>query len=397
MAIAVALAGCSESTAEPPDAVGAGGSGAATETGGAGGTAVGGAGLGGAGQGGGVVDLLGSLNPHPPLPPLPGGGEPPGYAGIAGYSAGGREYALLAGHQGLSVIDVSVPASPNEVVYVPMVGGSTHRDVVVHESYAYVGGQELAPFHIVDLSALPASAEIVGTLPAYESMAHTMEGGDGFLLINTNGGLCVILDLSDPLDPTEVGTIGAIGMPSACHDTRVQSDTLYVAGGTNERYSIYDIADQAAPALVGETAASAGIHAHSVALSADGNTLYAFEENNVVDLLIFDVSDPAAPAQVGDLALPGASRIHSGNVADGMLHVAYYEEGLVVFDVLSEPHAPAEIGRFDTVAGPTDGGGALDETGYRGAWSVYTDLPSGIVLLSDSITGLYVFSVSGSE
>jgi len=55
------------------------------------------------------VDLLGSLNPYPNLD----------YSDIWGYAAGGREYALMGVAGGTSIIDVTNPAAPVEVDFVP--------------------------------------------------------------------------------------------------------------------------------------------------------------------------------------------------------------------------------------------------------------------------------------
>jgi hypothetical protein len=63
-------------------------------------------------------------------------------------------------------------------------------------------------------------------------------------------------------------------------------------------------------------------------------------------------------------------------------YVAYYNEGLRIFDLREMP--PKEIAHYDTY--PDD-----SEFQMNGAWGVYSDLPSGRVLVSDRTYGLFLF------
>ena len=90
----------------------------------------------------------------------------------------------------------------------------------------------------------------------------------------------------------------------------------------------------------------------------------------------------------------GNSPVHNGQVKGDLLHVAYYEAGFRVFDI-SDPANPVEVGMYETWRDP-DGDGTFNKsiTGIEnGAWNVYTDLPSGYVLVSDTRSGLFVFQV----
>ena len=76
------------------------------------------------------VDLLGSLNPYPNL----------NYSDIWGYAAGGREYALMGVTGGTSIIDVTNPAVPVEVSFIPgpLAPPYEWRDIKTHLTYAYI-------------------------------------------------------------------------------------------------------------------------------------------------------------------------------------------------------------------------------------------------------------------
>ena len=182
----------------------------------------------------------------------------------------------------------------------------------------------------------------------------------------------------------------------------LRDNILYSADGYSTRWRIVDIAGirgGSAPTLLGETAMKSGVYAHSNWLSDDSQYMYSFEEFNIEDINVFDVSDPANPVNVetfqwsGDAT--GNSPVHNGQVKGDLLHVAYYEAGYRVFDI-SDPANPVEAGMYETWRDP-DGDGTFNKsiTGIEnGAWNVYTDLPSGDVLVSDTQSGLFIFQIT---
>src|SRR5690349_642773 len=77
-------------------------------------------------------------------------------ANICGYVQDGQEYALLRASQGLIIVDITNPASPQQIVQIPG-PDNLWKEIKVYSHYAYVtseGGQGL---QIVDLSALPSA------------------------------------------------------------------------------------------------------------------------------------------------------------------------------------------------------------------------------------------------
>ncbi|MBN7828087.1 choice-of-anchor B family protein, partial [Bowmanella dokdonensis] len=63
-------------------------------------------------------------------------------------------------------------------------------------------------------------------------------------------------------------------------------------------------------------------------------------------------------------------------------YMSNYERGLTVLDI-SDPTQPTQAGLFDTYP-------ASDQTTFNGAWGVYPFLPSGLILVSDINSGLYI-------
>ena len=362
-------------------------------------------------SGNGNVTLLGQLNPRAPFTSYsdnPSTGQ--SYLGIWGYASAGREYALLTHSQGLSITEVTDPANLVEIQFIPSAGGRIQRDIdtyldpVSGKTYAYFGGQEGANLYSIDLSYLP------GTIPASgivdlgrTNWTHTLQVADGLLFVNSAESSlgCQIFDAqANPANPPLLAQSWS-GSDRDCHDSFTRDNILYSADGYSTRWRIVDIAEirgGSAPTLLGETAMKSGVYAHSSWLSDDSQYMYSFEEFNIEDINVFDVSDPANPVNVetfqwsGDAT--GNSPVHNGQVKGDLLHVAYYEAGFRVFDI-SDPANPVEVGMYETWRDP-DGDGTFNKsiTGIEnGAWNVYTDLPSGYVLVSDTRSGLFVFQV----
>ena len=362
-------------------------------------------------SGNGNVTLLGQLNPRAPFTSYsdnPSTGQ--SYLGIWGYASAGREYALLTHSQGLSITEVTDPANLVEIQFIPSAGGRIQRDIdtyldlVSGKTYAYFGGQEGANLYSIDLSYLP------GTIPASgivdlgrTNWTHTLQVADGLLFVNSAESSlgCQIFDAqANPANPPLLAQSWS-GSGRDCHDSFTRDNILYSADGYSTRWRIVDIAGirgGSAPTLLGETAMKSGVYAHSSWLSDDSQYMYSFEEFNIEDINVFDVSDPANPVNVetfqwsGDAT--GNSPVHNGQVKGDLLHVAYYEAGFRVFDI-SDPANPVEVGMYETWRDP-DGDGTFNKsiTGIEnGAWNVYTDLPSGYVLVSDTRSGLFVFQV----
>jgi len=327
------------------------------------------------------VDFLGQLNPYPNS----------AYADIWGYSADGREYALMGVTGGTSIIDVTDPASPVEVEFIPGPLAPLYewRDIKTHLNYAYVvtegtgSGQGL---QIIDLSNLPTSASLVNTVDTWFSRAHNIFIDNGYAyVIGTNGGGGMhILDLSDPVNPIQSAYYIA---SDYIHDVYVWNDTVVACAA--DSYDLVDVSNKNNPQLISLSSSIPGIYAHSGWMTEDKRYFLATEEFNLRDLMVYDLQDRST----WDLVVPswqmsGNSPIHNIFVVGNFAHISYYKDGYVVLDI-SAPTAPALAGQYDTYPGS---GGT-----YDGAWGCYPYLPSGNVIISDMSTGLYVLDFLGDN
>jgi hypothetical protein len=129
---------------------------------------------------------------------------------------------------------------------------------------------------------------------------------------------------------------------------------------------------------------------HSGWVSDDGNTYAMQDENHGYDVKILDVSDYSNISVLATFSsgVNPNSMAHNGIIKDNLLYIAYYHDGLRVFDI-SNPSNPIQVNSYDTYL-------PNNHISYRGAWGVYPYLNSGNILVSDMQSGLYVFELSAS-
>ena len=309
------------------------------------------------------LTLLGQLDPRNNI-----------YADIWGYTApDGTEYALLCnwtGGNGLSIIDVT----ENQPVEVGFFDGSgVGFDVKTYDHYAYLvhggGGPNL---QIIDL-ADPTNPTQVGTV-AQDAHNIAIEGDYLYMMGGSPSGLAIYSLLPDPTSPQLVGTYD----PYYYHDILVRGDTLYAAAiFSNQGIDILDISDRSQPSLIANFNYP-GSGAHNICSTDDGSHVFIGDEigTNGRWTRTFDVRDPQNATLVSELIVNPNATVHNCYVKDDIIYIAHYSEGMRVWDV-RDPVNPVEIAYYVT----------------GGAWTAYPHFESGKVILSDIGTGLYVFVI----
>ncbi|MBV6511436.1 MAG: hypothetical protein FMNOHCHN_00916 [Ignavibacteriaceae bacterium] len=320
------------------------------------------------------VTLLGRFHPQQ--------GQGTDYNDCWGYvDSQGREYAIMGAQNGTYFVNITNPAQPVQVGYIPG-PSSIWRDIKTHSHYAYITtegtgtGQGL---QIVDLSNLPTSVTLVNTLTTWFTRAHNIyiDNGYAYVIGTNNGGGMHILDLSNPANPVRTALYNTSGY---IHDVYVWNDTVYAA--SEDTYDVVDVTNKSNPQRVSQSAALSGIYAHSGWMTEDKRYFIGAEEFNVRDITVWDLQDRTSwDLKVGQWQMPGNSPVHNIFVRGHFAHISYYKDGYVVLDV-SNPLNPVKVGQYDTYSG-TSGT-------YEGAWGAYPYFPSGNVIISDISTGLYI-------
>ena len=336
------------------------------------------------GQGSPNVTLLANLNNYPGIE----------HTECWGYAAGGREYALLGIETGTSIIDVTDPTNPVEITFIPS-AEIRLKDIKTYQTYAYVVTDGVANgIQIIDLSDLPNSAvqvgfytELIASHNIFIDEAAGIMYAEGEIESIPNSKPIRVISLADPLNPVEIHGFGntAEGGQNA-HDFYAKDNLLYVAEGANQSVAFYDMTIPTAPVLLSRFVLPGGGFVHSAWPSDDGDFLMTTEETPGKTVKLWDITDLNNPILKGDY-LATNQIAHNVHLRGNFAYISHYTDGLRIVNI-SDPLNIVEAGFYDTFPGGSLGA-------FDGAWGVYALLPSGNIIISDTATGLYLFSFQG--
>ncbi len=318
-------------------------------------------------------------------------------ANIGGYTDSlNNEYALVGTGNGLDVVDVTDEANPIIRFSVP---GPVNdwREVKTYRTFAYVTTEGGGGLTVVDLSHLPAAVSshqytgdgsIAGQLQSIHAL-HC-DTAKGFLYLygsNIGSGNSLFLDLSDPWNPVYAGEyiFPGGGNDSYVHDGYVENDTMYEAHIYSGFFTVVDVSNKSNPVLLA-TQTTPTAFTHNTWISDDHHTLFTTDENNGSYLGGYDISDLQNIREISRYqTAPGSGAVvHNTHILNDYAVTSWYKEGVVIVDV-SRPENPVEIAKYDTY--PQGSG-----PGTNGCWGVYPFLPSGTIVASDIVNGLFVFT-----
>ena len=340
----------------------------------------------------------------------------------------GKEYAILGLRNGVGVVEVTNPEAPRMVGSVSS-QSTSWRDIKVYQhfnratarwdSYAYVTADSASVgTMIIDLRALPddisvgasdksdISAHNVYLSNVDYSMGVALNGVEPFLHIagsNRNGGAFNTYRLDNPLEPDSVYSNGSSSRANYSHDvssmvvTDDRKDTQCVAAGpyceiffdfNEDNFQIWDKTQNSAPSRLSTTSYPKVSYVHSGWYTEDKQVVLVHDELDEMDyglnttVRLFELSDFRSPALLSTWTGPTGAIDHNGFVRGNRYYMSNYTRGMTVLDI-SDTSSPKEIGFFDTFP-------VSDNTSFNGAWGVYPYLPSGVILISDISSGLYV-------
>jgi len=309
-------------------------------------------------------------------------------ASLWGYAANGKEYALVGAYGGLSIVDVTTPASPTEVQFVATNSSSWH-EIKTWSHYAYVVNESGGGMLIVDLSNLPNAVTYVNFTGGALNLntGHTLWIDEhGICYVNgsniANGGV-VFLDLNtDPMNPTYLGQYSS----DYVHDCYVRGDTMWTSEIYQGWFRVINVSDKSNPILLGQQSTPGNFN-HNAAPSNNGKYLFTTDEVTNSFVTSYDVSDLSNITELDRFqANPGTSSIgHNVHVKGNFLVIAYYRDGVIIADA-THPDNLIKVGYYDT--------SPLTGSGYNGCWEAYAFLPSGNIIAADIEQGLFVLSAT---
>jgi hypothetical protein len=315
------------------------------------------------------------------------------YRSQVGKVVGTAEAASLARDwtAGLAVYDISHPATPRRIGFMPIEGGGIHRIWYTGGRWAYV-------------SAL-------------------LDGFTDYIFL--------IVDMADPARPREAGRYWLPGMNQAAgetpswpatrryglHHAIVQGDTAYGAWRDGGLVMI-DVADRGAPKLIAHRnwCPPFGGGTHNCLPLPDRDLLVVLDEA-VLDhqedglklIWLFDIRAPQNPVSIATFPTPaetdykakgahfGPHNIHENRpgsfVSSQLIFATYQNAGVRVFDIRDQ-YRPVEVGALVSPAPRR----LVDHRPNRACVIQSTDVfvdRSGIVYCTDYNAGLYIMEYLG--
>lgn len=342
----------------------------------------------------------------------------------------GKEYAIIGVRNGTAVFDLSDPENPVEVGTITG-GATTWRDIKVYQfydaadarwkAYAYVTSENSSNgTHIIDLNDLANGISLVRA-DSNVSRAHNV------YISNVDYGLNIAFDGLEPalqlvgasrysgsfhsysLANPESLTLAANqssfngythdGTSMVIDDSRKDSDcynanqhcSVFVDFNEKEML-LWDITDPADTRQLSVSTyndvSNNQKYIHSGWVTDDKRYVLIHDEFDEMyaglnsTVRIFQIDDLRSPVQVGQWTGPTRAIDHNGFVVGNRYYMSNYERGLTVLDI-TDPSSPDVVGYFDTYP-------VSNNPSFNGAWGTYPFLPSGLILVSDINSGLYI-------
>lgn len=309
-------------------------------------------------------------------------------------TADGKEYALVGAEDGLSIVDITTPSAPVEIIQIPG-PSSTWREIKVNGDYAYVTTESGAiGLQIVELTNLPATnlsvttwQPVIGTDTLKTIHALHIDNGKVYLYGSNVGNKgAIIADIvTNPMVPAYLGSWDT----KYIHDGYVRNDTLYAGHIYDGECEIVDLTNPAAGVSLA-TFFTPSKFTHNTWLTADSKICMTTDEVNYSYLGAFDVSNLANIFETDRIqSNPGSgSIVHNTHVIQAnstdYAVTSWYNDGFTIVDI-SRPGNLVQVGNYDTDKGASG-------PGFNHCWGVYPFFPSGTIVASDIQNGLYVFS-----
>lgn len=321
-------------------------------------------------------------------------------------SKSGREYALMGCSNNTAFVEVTDPAKAKIIATIPHSEG-LWSDIKVYKETVYVSTENSGSgIQVIDVSKIDSGEVTLVKTIKEPGRSHTIAvDPDGPYLYTCGSnegvgkGATTCFSIKEPNNPVRVGAPTLT--PVYQHESQVvtyksgkyKGKTVFFGGGEGRGLEIWDVTDKDKPSLIRRVAYPFVGYCHQGWLSSDRKYFYVNDEfdestNSIATrTLVFDVSDLEKADLVSTYSTNKASIDHNLYTRNDFIFHANYTSGLWIFDANDNALAPRLCGFFDTY--PQD-----DKAHFDGAWSNYPLLPSGIVLISDINSGLFIVDAS---
>ena len=331
-------------------------------------------------------------------------------------SQSGKEYVLMGLDNGTAFIDISKPDQP---VFLGKLNSasvsSIWRDIKVFQDHAFIVSEaQNHGLQVFDLTRLrditeeqkfTADVRMTGFGNAHNIAINEVSGYAYVVGSDLYQGGPAFIDINDPTNPTLVGGFGDESYTHDAHiityegpDNEYQGKEILFGsnsdGGENNQLIIVDVSDKAAPKLISNITYSNGGFTHQGWLAEDFRYFYLGDEldedryGNLSKTLVFDLEDLDNPILHHTYLGTTAAIDHNGYTRGNSFFLANYTAGFREIDIQNiGSREMEEVGFFDTFPNH-------DNPTFDGVWNVYPYFESGVIVISDSNSGLFLVKAS---
>lgn len=331
-------------------------------------------------------------------------------------SQSGKEYVLMGLDNGTAFIDISKPDQP---VFLGKLNSasvsSIWRDIKVFQDHAFIVSEaQNHGLQVFDLTRLrditeeqkfTADVRMTGFGNAHNIAINEVSGYAYVVGSDLYQGGPAFIDINDPTNPTLVGGFGDESYTHDAHiityegpDTEYQGKEILFGsnsdGGENNQLIIVDVSDKTAPKLISNITYSSGGYTHQGWLAEDfryfylGDELDEYQYGNLSKTLVFDLEDLDNPILHHTYLGTTAAIDHNGYTRGDSFFLANYTAGFREIDIQNiGSREMEEVGFFDTFPNH-------DNPTFDAVWNVYPYFESGVIVISDSNSGLFLVKAS---
>lgn len=322
----------------------------------------------------------------------------------------GREFVAFGLFEGTAFIDITSPAYPLYVGYLPTATvESNWRDMKVINGYVFIGAEAtnhgMQVFDMRRLESISAEdapfvfnadANYTGFGRSHNIVADEASGFIYAVGTNTFAGGLHIIDVNDPLNPSYAGSSEEDGYT---HDAQV-----VVYHGPDEDYqgkqicfasnadalTIFDVTDKTNVDLIATSGYEQTGYTHQSWLTEDHRYLLTGDELDEINFLIntrtilWDVQDLDNPVVIGYHDHGTMAIDHNLYVKENLVYHSNYSAGLQIVDLNNI--ADGELNYF----GYFDVFPEHNNAEFVGSWSNYPYFDSGVVPTTNKNVGLHM-------